>query len=287
MKQKIVKLVPDEIFLRFKYFFVFKRWPNYRYPKMFSEKLQWLKLNYRDPSHVKLVDKIKVKEYVKNCIGEEYIIRTLGVWDSFDEIDFDTLPNQFVLKCTHDSGSIIVCKDKASFDFKKAKEKIGYFLKRNYYWEAREWPYKKVKPMVMAEEFLFEKEGEAISDHKFYCFHGKPELYMIKTNVDTEFSETYYDFFDMDGNFLKTDELEEGNDILPKISSNFGQMKELAEILAHDFPHIRVDFYDVNEKIYFGELTFFPDAGFDNEFTKDWDLKLGELIKLEEVKIIR
>lgn len=185
----------DEKCLGFWYKYRFGTRLNLKNPKTFNEKIQWLKLYDRNPLYTTMVDKYEAKKYVASIIGEEYIIPTLGVWDKFDDIDFDKLPNQFVLKCTHDSGGLAVCKDKKVFDINAARKRINRSLKRNFYWIGREWPYKDVRPRIIAEQYMENSDGRTeLSDYKFYCFNGKPEYCHVIS--DRTQNETM-DFFDM------------------------------------------------------------------------------------------
>ena len=267
----------DAKFLKYKYKLVFGHKLNLENPQTFNEKLQWLKLYDRKPIYTTMVDKYAAKEYVAERIGEEYIIPTLGIWNSFDDIDFENLPKQFVLKCTHDSGGLVICTDKDIFDKEVAKRKIKKCLKRNYYWSGREWPYKDVPRKIIAEKYIEDETGQ-LRDYKLYCFNGKPKIIMI--NSDREIGKTKADYFDMDYNWLDLKWGYEHAPVKPLMPTNFEKMKELAAILSKGIPELRVDFYEVDNKIYFGELTFFDGSGFDEIEPKEWDKKLGDLIKL-------
>ena len=224
-----------------------------------------------------MVDKYEAKEYVKKIIGEEYIIPTLGVWDNFDEIDFDKLPNQFVLKTTHDSGGIVVCKDKTKLDLNVARKKLEKSLQHNFFYEHREYPYKDVKPRIIAEKFMVDESGTELKDYKFFCFDGIVKMLFVAT--DRPF-DTRFDFYDMDfkhlpfkqGHPLATKEIRKPN--------GFEEMKRIASTLSKGIPHVRVDLYDINGKIYFGELTFFHFSGNVPFEPKEWDYKIGEWLKL-------
>lgn len=273
--------VSDEEFLTRIYRFRMGKDLNLENPKTFNEKLQWLKLHDRKPEYTTMVDKYEVKKYVADIIGEEYIIPTLGVWDNVEDIEFDKLPNQFVLKCTHDSGSIVICKDKSKLDFEAAKKKLKKGLKKNLFWYGREWPYKNVKPRIIAEEYLSDTKTNDLYDYKFFCFGGTVRCF--KVDFD-RFIEHHANYYNREGNILKFGEAE-----LPpiydkkiNISSNIDKMMELSEMLAAQNPFLRADFYDANGKIYFGELTFFPASGFGKFTSEDWDLKLGEWIQLPD-----
>jgi hypothetical protein len=248
-------------------------------PQTYNEKLQWLKLYDRKPEYTKMVDKYDVKEYISEKIGEEYIIPTLGIWNEFEEIDFDLLPKQFVLKCTHDSGGLVVCRDKSQLDIAAAREKINRCMKRNYFWHGREWPYKNVKPRIIAEEYLEDKKTSELRDYKFFTFNGTPKLLFIATER-YGLEETKFDFFDMDFNHLNITNGHPNAKILPEKPLNFDKMKELAAKLSKNIPHLRVDFYEVDGKVYFGELTFFHWSGMVPFEPEEWDLKLGQWIDL-------
>ena len=253
-------------------------------PKTYSEKLQWLKLNDRNTQYVKLVDKYEVKKIVADIIGEQYIIPTLGVWDSFDEIDFNKLPNQFVLKCTHDSGGLVICSDKNKLNKKVAKKKIEKCLKNDYYMQNREWPYKDVPRKIIAEKYMVDDSGYELKDYKFFCFDGEVKAMFIASDRGSSEEETKFDFFDdkfrrlpfINGHPNSTKQFEK-----PK---SFETMKSLAEILSKGLPQARIDFYDVNGQVYFGEITFFHWSGFKKFEPQIWDDKFGEWIDLTKVK---
>ena len=227
-----------------------------------------------------MVDKFEAKEYVKKQIGEEYIVPTYGIWNDFESIDFTSLPDQFVLKCTHDSGGLVICSDKQKLNVEKARKKINHCLKRNYFWNTREWPYKNVKPRIIAEKYMEDQKEKELRDYKFYCFDGVP-LYLYVSEGLRDHKTAKIDFFDMDfkrAPFKRDDYRHFEN--MPKKPLNFEKMKKLAAQLSRDIPFLRVDFYEVDGQIYFSELTFFPVGG-TMPFTPEiWDEKLGKLIKL-------
>ena len=237
-----------------------------------------------------MVDKYEVKEYVASIVGDQFIIPTLGVWDSFDEIDFDALPEQFVLKCTHDSGGLVICKDKSKLDLKVAKKKIQKSLKRSYYWVGREWPYKNVKPRIIAEAYMQDSKmndlkeyKNDLTDYKFFCFNGDPKYCQVIG--DRSVSETM-DFFDMNWKIQPfTKRTLSGAEFLHSMNlekpKHFDEMVCIAKKLAGTMPFSRIDLYEINDKVYFGEITFFPNSGLFNRFSPDeWDLKLGKMIAL-------
>lgn len=248
-------------------------------PNTFNEKLQWLKLYDRNPKYTKMVDKYDVKDYVDGKIGSEYIIPTIGVWDHFEDIDFSKLPSQFVLKCTHDCGGLIICQDKSKLDLNKAKKKINRSLNKNYFFSGREWPYKNVKPRIIVEPYIEDSETKELRDYKFFCFDGEVKAMYIATDRNS-LNETKFDFFDENFNHLPFTNAHPNAKFQPKKPLNFDKMKFLAEKLSVGIPHVRVDFYEANGKIYFGELTFFHMSGFAPFVPEIWDYKFGEWIKL-------
>ena len=269
----------DEIYVRVEYFIVFGKRLRLKNPQTYSEKLQWLKLHEGDPIYTRMVDKAEAKKYVTEIIGEEYIIPTYGVWNHFDEIDFDKLPDQFVLKTTHDSGGVIICKDKKTLDKNAAKVKLEKSLKNDYYYTSKEWPYKNVVPRIIAEKYMEDESGE-LCDYKLFCFDGKMKALFIATDRFTSGEETKFDFFDENFNHLPFTNGHPNATKPIKKPESFQQMKDLAEKLSKKIPHVRVDFYCTNGKIYFGELTFFHWGGFKRFEPEEWDFKFGEWFKL-------
>lgn len=257
---------------------------NLENPKSFNEKLQWLKLYDRNPLYTKLVDKYKVREYISEKIGEDYLIPLLGVWDDPEEIDFDSLPNKFVLKCNHNSGlGMCICTDKSKIDIKKVKNELKSGLAQNYYLNGREWPYKNVSRKIICEKYMTDETGKNLRDYKFYCFDGKPKIVGIYQDRNSD-KETTGDFFDMnfewvDLKFGMPNALNK-----PQKPQKFQEMIKIAEILSEGMPEVRVDLYISNNKIYFGELTFFDGGGFDKIEPLEWDYKLGSWIKLPKIK---
>ena len=249
-------------------------------PKTFNEKLQWLKIHDRKPIYTTMVDKYEVKRYVADLIGEEYIIPTLSVWEHFDDIDFDKLPEQFVLKCTHDSGGLVICRDKNKFDKKAAKKKIEKCLKRNYYYQGREWPYKNVKPRILAEKYMEDNTTQELRDYKFFCFNGEVKALYIASERQKSNIETKFDFFDTDFNHLDIKNGHPNALVTPRKPVNFNKMKELSSKLSIGIPHLRVDFYEVDNKIYFGELTFSHMSGLMPFEPEEWDRVFGDWILL-------
>ena len=252
-------------------------------PKTYNEKLQWLKLNYKNPDTIKMVDKFLSKQFVADRIGEEYVVPLYGVWDRFDDIDFDVLPHQFVLKTTHDCGGVVVCKNKNCFNKKKAKRFLLKHLKREYFYHCREWQYKFVKPRIIAEKYMKDSKDQAeegLTDYKFFCFNGDPKAMFIATDRAKADAETKFDFFDMEFNHLPFTNGHPNSDKPIGKPEQFDLMIELSRKLSKDLPHVRVDFYESDGKIYFGELTFFHWGGFVPFEPKEWDDKFGEWIEL-------
>lgn len=275
----------DEKFLKKQFYNVFGYELNLDNPVTYNEKLQWLKLYDRNPKYTMLVDKYAVKEYVSDIIGEDCVIKTLGVWNRFDEIDFDALPKQFVLKCTHDSGGLVICPDKSKLDKKRARKKIEKSLLNNYYYQNREWPYKNVIPRIIAEEYMVDESGYELKDYKFFTFNGKAKAMFVATDRMKEGEETKFDFYDMNFQHLpftnghpnSTKEI-----VKPK---SFDTMRKYAEILSKDLPEARIDFYDINGNVYFGEITFFHWSGFKKFNPQSWDKKFGSWISLPKENI--
>ena len=252
-------------------------------PKTFNEKLQWLKINDRNPEYTKMVDKYEAKEYISNIIGKEYIIPTIGIYEKFKDIDFEKLPDKFVIKTTHDSGSVIICKDKKNFDIKKAKEKIEKSLKRKYYNLYREWPYKNVKPRIIIEEFIENSDDKDLNDYKFWCFNGKVKYIHVTSNrgknggLKLDFYNINWEKMPFEWDYPKTD-------ITIEKPQNYELMIELAEKLSKDIPYLRVDMYNLNGKIYLGELTFYTGAGFEKFNPEKYDRILGDMLELPKEK---
>lgn len=272
--------VSDDRFLKQLYFERMHCTLNLENPKSFNEKLQWLKLHDRKPEYTRMVDKCEAKQYVAERIGAEYIIPTLGVWNRFDEIDFDELPEQFVLKCTHDSGGIVVVRDKRAFDVKQARKKISKTLARNYYWAGREWPYKDVKPRVLAEQYMQNENERDLTDYKFYCFNGEPRFLYISVGLE-DHETARISFLTCDWQFAPYERSDyRGFDTLPPKPRNFERMLEIASVLSAGIPFLRVDLYEINGQVYFSELTFSPCSGFMPFKNPEHDLEIGKMLDI-------
>ena len=279
----ILNWMPDKTLIKLMYKSRMGKPLNLDNPRSFSEKLQWLKLYDRKPWYSTLVDKYEVRSYIEETIGKEYLIPLYGVWDDPDEIDFDGLPDQFVLKCTHDSGSVIICQDKTKLDKNKAKKKLKRAQRFNYYYCSREWPYKNVKPRIIAEKYMVNNRSTTeLSDYKWFCFDGVAKVMFVVTDRQTPGEETKMDYFDMEFRHLPfINGCPNTTHIIEK-PANFELMRELAERISKGLPHARVDFYEADGRVYFGEITFFDGCGMTPFEPDEWDDILGSWIQLPE-----
>ena len=281
--RRAMGLLPDEMFIRLNYLRRMKRLPDLKNPTTYNEKLQWLKLHDRQPLYTQLVDKYAVRRFVAERIGGEYLIPLVGgPWDSFDEIDFDALPEKFVLKCTHDSGGLLICRDKRALDREKARRRIAQSLQQNFYYHNREWPYKDVRPRIIAEAYMEDASTSELRDYKFFCFGGEPKMLFVASDRQTAGEETKFDFFDMDYNHLDLRNGHPNAAVPPEKPAQFGLMRELAQKLSQGIPHVRVDLYEVNGRVYFGEMTFYHWSGMVPFDPPEWDERLGSWIRLPE-----
>ena len=275
---KILGIIPDKLFLKISYKIKTGRTLHLDNPQTYSEKLNWLKIYDRNPLYTKLVDKYEVRDYVKEKIGEEYLFPLLGVWDKYEDIDFDKLPNRFVLKCTHDFGSVVLVDDKAKLDKDKAKESINDELKYNFYYRAREWAYKNVKPRIIAEQYM-EDGNKRLIDYKFFCFNGKVEFMFIASGRGTDLR---FDFFTKDFQHIKTTNGVPNANVTPKKPTCYDDMIKIAEKLAEGINNVRVDLYDIDGRIYFSELTFYHNGGMVVFNPYEIDRRLGEKFVLKK-----
>lgn len=274
------QFLPDDLYISIQFFLRLGYKPDLKHPRTFSEKLQWLKLHNRKPEYTTMVDKYAVKKYVADRIGEEYIIPTLGVWESFDEIDFDSLPDKFVLKCTHDSGGLVICRDKKTLDMDAARKKIEKSLRTDYYKQGREWPYKDVPIRIIAEKFMEDgTQGDALNDYKLMCFDGKVYCSFVCSGRNSE-EGLRVTFYDREWKRLPFRRHYPSADKDFDMPLQYHRMIELAERLSKDIPFVRTDFYEIDGKLYFGELTLFPGNGMEEFSPEEWDERLGELIEL-------
>lgn len=290
-RTKIQRVLPDWLFLKL----MFKArlgYPlNLDHPKSFNEKLQWLKLNDRRPEYIRMADKYEAKGIIASKVGDEFVVPVYGVWDKFEEIDFGKLPDSFVLKTTHDAGGIVICKDKSNFNFDSAQQKLSEHLRNSFYWRGREWPYKYVKPRILAEKYIEMDDSAAdrftyttgrmpcIPDYKLFCFNGMVYCCLVCSgrNSNEGLHENFFDRNWVQLPFKRANPILEAEIEEPK---TYNRMIEIAEKIAIDIPFLRVDFFEKNGKPYVGELTFYPANGFGKFLPREWDYKLGEMIKL-------
>lgn len=271
---------PDKAFQKWDYKIHSGKKLSFKNPQTYNEKLQWLKYYYRNPLQTQLVDKYEVREYIKERFGEENLTKCYGVYDKWEDVDFSKMPEQFVVKCTHDSGSVYICKDKSKFDYDKCKEIITSGLKRNQFYLSREWPYKDVKPRIMIEEFLHDDSSDDLIDYKFLCFDGVVRRVFTISDRQKNHGGPYEDFFDLRWKSLPIKHTYDNAKNPPPKPIHFDRMVECATILSEGLPHVRVDFFEANGKMYFGEMTFF-DSGGRKPFTPDSvDREMGEWIIL-------
>jgi len=275
-----LRFLPDDVYIQLNYFAHFKKFCNLKNPVTYNEKLNWLKLHDRNPLYIRIVDKVEAKQYVSEIIGPQYIIPTLGVWDRFDDIDFDALPEQFVLKCTHDSEGLVIVKDKRKLDKAAAKQSLESALKQNFYYIGREWPYLDVKPRIIAETYMEDHVDGELRDYKFFCFDGEPKALFIASGRAA--GDLKFDYYDLEFNHLdiKQKYPNAGADNIRK-PVTFNQMVELSRKLSEGFAHVRVDFYEVDGHLYFGELTFYHFSGFMPFQPDHWDQVFGDWLKLQ------
>lgn len=273
------KWLPDKLYLEILYYCNTGNRLNLEKPNTFNEKLQWLKLYDRKPIYTSFVDKYAVREHVKHTIGEKHLISLIGVYNKVDEIPWDTLPDKFVLKCTHGSGCNIICTNKDLLDIKEAERKLRKWMNKNYFWHAREWPYKNVKPRIICEKYITDLNGEELKDYKIYCFQGEPQI--VHVDID-KFNNHRRNIYSLDWELLDA-RINYPNDTtgtIPK-PTNLNLLLSLSKsITSPDHPHVRTDFYTVGEKIYFGEMTFYNGGGFELITPESLSVIMGDWIKL-------
>ena len=279
--KKSLKFLPDKFYIKLYYRLRVGRRLNSNNPETLNEKLQWLKFNYRFPLQTIVSDKLLVREYVKEKLGDEYLIPLLGKWENYNDIDFGSLPEKFVLKCNHDSGGLVVCTDKEKLNWNEAKNKIEKSLKSNFFYIGREYQYRNIKPMIICEKFISDN-GKVPMDYKIYCFNGKPDSILVcKDRFSNNTHRASYLFFDQEWNFLP---LNKGDEKLKDVNiprpKNLEKMIEISRKLSEDFIFCRIDLYNINGKIYFGEMTFTSAGGYDDEIPNDLDVEMGEKMNL-------
>ena len=284
LKQSVVgfgKILPDEAYLKMIFLLRNKKRLNLKNPKTFNEKVNWLKMHDHNPLYTEMVNKKSAKDIVAKKIGKNHVPALLGCWNKFDDIDFEKLPNSFVLKCTHDSGSVIVCKNKQLLDKKHAGQVLNSHLKRNAFYYAREWPYKNVKPQIIAEELLTDNKNAVLPVYKIFCFNGEPKIIQCIHN-DKQINETV-DYLDTAWNWLDLHQEFPKSKQKPLAPISLKQMLDMARTLSKGIAHVRVDFYEANETPYFSEFTFYNDAGLVPFKPAKWDLILGNYITLPKL----
>lgn len=281
--QRVFKYVPDKFWIEFKYYSHFRMPLNLKDPKTFNEKLQWLKLYYQKDSHTQMVDKYGMKDYVTKKVGSQYVVPLLGVWDRAEDVDFQTLPEQFVLKTTHDCAGLVICTDKSRLDIEATKQKLQRALNSNYYLRYREWPYKNVVPRIIAEKYMVDESGTQLKDYKIFCFNGEP--YCVQVDFD-RFQEHKKNIYSLDWKLL---EFSFNFPAHPEVEitkpDTLDEMLTIAKVLSKGEPYVRVDFYSVDHRPYVGEITFFPVSGYGKFVPEKYDSIFGNLIQLPE-KII-
>lgn len=285
--KKSLKFLPDRLYIKLYYRMRVGRKLNINNPKTLNEKLQWMKFNYRFPLQSVVSDKLLVREYVKQKIGEQYLIPLLGKWEKYEDINFNQLPNEFVLKCNHDSGGLVVCTNKNKLNYSVAKNKIEKSLNSNFFYIGREYQYRNIKPTILCEKFISDN-GKVPMDYKIYCFNGKPDVILVcKDRFGQNTHRAKYYYYDQEWNFVP---LNKGDDNIldPQIlcPKNLDEMIKIAKVLSQDFTFARIDLYNIDGKIYFGEITLSPNSGFDADITYKTDLMFGEKLRIPYWKCI-
>lgn len=277
------KLFSDEAFLKMKYRLIMGTKLDLDNPKTFNEKLQWLKIYDRKPEYTMMVDKYAVREYIAEKLGEEYLIPLLGVWDDPDDIDFDALPDKFVLKCNHNSGlGMCICRDKSKLDIEKVKKELRKGLKQDYYLTGREWPYKNVKRKIIAEKYMENHSEEDLVDYKFFCFNGSPKFLYVSQGLAGHNAMIDFMSLNWEKEVFTRDDYK-SFDTVPSKPLNFDIMIEFSKILSENIPHVRVDFYEINNRIYFGELTFCTAAGFSALKPDEYNRIIGNYLDISSI----
>ena len=281
LAKKSLRFIPDKQYIKLYFRLNLHRKLDLAHPVCLNDKLQWLKFNYRFPLQTIVSDKYAVREYVADKIGEEYLIPLIGVWNKFEDIDFEKLPEEFVLKCNHDSGGLAICNNKEEFDKNKAKKKIEKSLNSNFYWIGREYQYKNIIPKIICEKYISE-DGSVPEDYKIYCFNGKPDAILVcKGRFSKGSHKAQYYYYDQDWKFLPYNKGDDkSKDPQVKKPKNLDKMLEIAKVLSEDFVFARIDLYNVDGKIYFGEITLSPNSGFDPDITLETDKHFGEKLEI-------
>ena len=281
-KAKYFKVLPDKSYIKLKYYVNFHRRLNLKNPETFNEKLQWLKLYDRKDIYTTMVDKYAAKKYMANIIGEKYIVPSLGVYNNFDEIEFNKLPNEFVIKCNHGCGGLVIVENKNDLNIVETRKYIEKHLKTDYYSEHREWPYKNVERKVFIEPLLKNSDGSDLIEYNLFCFDGEPKI--IMTCHGDKRIKRYNDFYDMDFKKLDLKCSYDCSDMVEDRPEKLDEMIEISRKLSKDIPYLRVDFFLVNGEVKMGELTFFHWSGYGKFSPKEWDYKLGKYINLPKIE---
>ena len=277
------RLLTDKVHISWHYYLRLGKRINLKNPISFNEKLQWLKLHDRNPEYTKWVDKYAIRKHIRETIGEKYLVPLLGVYDRVEDIDYSVLPKEFVLKPTHTSGNVLICRDKSKLNISETKKLLNRWMKREYFWYQREWPYKNIKPRIICEELLVDESGYELKDYKFYCFNGKPKLIQVMSNRNGgNYNINHYDT-DWNEIEIKRESLFPAPNGIRK-PNMLAEMLEITALLSKKIPFVRVDLYFTGEKIYFGELTFYPASGFIDFVDDSDDYLLGSWIDLLLVK---
>ena len=274
----LLNFLPDKLYLKT----VFRAETGYRlnlrHPRTYNEKLQWIKLYDRRPEYILYADKYRVREYIAKAIGESYLVPLIGVYSKVEEIPWDELPDRFVLKCNHASGTNVICRDKHDLDIALTEEKLDAWLKRNAYWGAREWCYKDIEPCIICEAFIETPDGNTPDDYKFMCFNGVPRLIQVHHDRYGDHTLDYYT-----PEWKKSDlhriDASTSEKVVEK-PEKLNEMLSIAETLSKDIYYARIDLYYVNGSIYFGEITLYPTGGFSTFAKHEDDLLLGSYMKL-------
>ena len=277
------RYIPDKIFIKLKYFIRMHKWLKLKNPQTFNEKLQWLKLYDKNPIYCIMVDKYESKKFFLNKIGEKYIIPTIGVFEKWEEIDFTALPNKFVIKTTHDSGGVVICKDKSKFNYDEARRKIQKSIYTNYFYHNREWPYKGIKPRIIIEKYLDALGSDELVEYKIFCFSGIPKFFLVCKGAAHKEGRTN-DFYDLNFNHIPVTVTNPNAESLIERPVEYNELIEIAKKISQGIPQLRVDTYVVNGKIYIGETTFFHEGGYCKFNPSEYDIEFGKLIVLPNIE---
>lgn len=282
-RSRVSHIFPDKMYLKLQYCANVGKKLNLKNPKTFNEKLQWLKIYNRDPLFTDMVDKYAVRELVAQKIGEEYLVPLIGVWDRADDIEFDTLPDQFVLKCNHDSGSVVICKNKKMLDREMVVEKLNKKLSRDMFFWSREWPYKNIKRKVICEQYMQDQSFDVLNVFKIMNFNNGEQIIQVIQNDKTE--EESIDYFDKNWTRLDMRQNFPNSQVPLKKPKNLDTMLELGKKLSEGFPFLRTDFYEINDQVFFSEFTFFSDAGMCKFVPEQWDKELGSRMDITKIGV--